>query len=129
MGFFNTLFGGSSDPESERQLAWIPLNRTSQLDEILERSHTKVQIIFKHSTRCGISNMALRQFQSVFSQNALDADLYYLDLIAFRSISNSVVEKFQVYHQSPQVIIIKNGEVVAHESHGAINGLNFSRFS
>jgi len=73
--------------------------------------------------------MALNQFQSQFSAEILDADLYYLDLLSFRSISNAIAQRFGVHHQSPQVLIIKNGLIIAHESHGAIGSINFEKYS
>ncbi len=99
-----------------------------QLDEIVERSKTKTQFIFKHSTRCGISRMALSQFKKNYPFSESEADLYYLDLLAFRAISNAIAERFQVMHQSPQLLVIKNGVAVADESHGGINNMELTEF-
>lgn len=126
MGLFTKLFGGSSDSDAinkENELPWIALKTIEQLDEIVENSKTKTQLIFKHSTRCGISRMVINQFKKDYKLSENDADLYYLDLLSFRSISNAVAEKFQIRHESPQLLIIKNGEVVAHDSHSGINRL------
>ncbi|WP_370390912.1 bacillithiol system redox-active protein YtxJ [uncultured Winogradskyella sp.] len=127
MGLFNKIFQKSSEPKDEKVLPWQPLTRTDQLTEIEERSKTKAQFIFKHSTRCGISRMVLNQFIANYDEN-LNADLYYLDLLSYREISNEVGYKFQVMHQSPQLLVIKNGIVVAHASHGAINEVNLLKF-
>ncbi|TYB77341.1 bacillithiol system redox-active protein YtxJ [Bizionia gelidisalsuginis] len=128
MGFINKLFGGSSEPKEEKVLPWLLLTSESQLETIEERSKTKTQVVFKHSTRCGISSMAMNQFVSNYELTAEDLDLYYLDLLNFKSVSNEVGYKFQVLHESPQLLVIKNGVVVAHESHGAINALDLNRF-
>ena len=128
MGFIDKLFGGSKEVKEEKVLPWIPLNDIQQLNHIEEKSKTKTQVIFKHSTRCGISRMVINQFVDGHNLTEKDLDLYYLDLISFRDVSNEVGYKFQVVHQSPQLLVIKNGAVVAHDSHGAINGIDLSQF-
>ena len=123
---FKKLFG-SSEPKVEKVLPWQPLSDVSQLSTIAERSKTKTQLIFKHSTRCGISSMVMKQFVSAYDLES-KADLYYLDLLNYRDVSNEVGYKFQVMHQSPQLLVIKNGVVVAHASHGGINEMDLERF-
>jgi bacillithiol system protein YtxJ len=126
MGFLKNIFG-SSEPKEEKLLPWKALTNVSQLAEIEQRSNTKTQVIFKHSTRCGISSMVMNQFVSMYDLDA-DLDLYYLDLLSYRDVSNEVGYKFQVMHQSPQLLIIKNGVTFAHASHGAINDIDLLRF-
>jgi bacillithiol system protein YtxJ len=131
MGFIKKLFGPSTGSENnkkeEKILPWIALQSVLQLDEIQSKSKTRTQVIFKHSTRCGISRMVMNQFVDAFDVEA-KLDLYYLDLLSYREVSNAVVNKFQVLHESPQLLIIKNGTVVAHASHGAINEIDVSSF-
>ncbi|RAJ17145.1 bacillithiol system redox-active protein YtxJ [Olleya aquimaris] len=127
MGFFKNILGGSSEPKEEKVLPWKPLTDLSQLAEIKTRSKDKTQVIFKHSTRCGISKMVLNQFTDAFNINA-NLDLYYLDLLNYREVSNEVGYQFQVMHQSPQLLVIKNEEVVAHASHGAINEIDLTTY-
>ena len=98
-----------------------------QLQEISEKSKGKTQLIFKHSTRCGISRMVLNQFIENYDLET-NADLYYLDLLSYRDVSNEVCYKFNVLHQSPQLLIIKNDIVAKHASHGAINNLNYVNY-
>lgn len=131
MGLLNKLFGtstGSATNKDEKVLPWIPLNELPQLDLIQTKSSTKTQVIFKHSTRCGISRMVMKQFVDAYNFTEKDLDLYYLDLLNYRDVSNEVGYKFQVMHESPQLIVIKNGVVVAHASHGTINTIDLSRF-
>lgn len=99
---------------------WINLTDINQLDLIIEESKNKPVVIFKHSTRCIISKMALRGFENDYN---LDNDYfcYYLDLIAYRDISNEIANRFGIEHQSPQLLIIKNGLVVYNESHEGID--------
>ena len=127
MGIFNKMFGGSSEPKEEKVLPWIPLNNITQLDTIADKSKTKTQLIFKHSTRCGISRMVMNQFVAAYDVDA-NVDLYYLDLLSYRDVSNEVGYKFQVMHQSPQLLVLRNGVVVAHASHGGINEIDLTQF-
>ncbi len=126
MGLFKTIFG-SSEPKKEKVLPWLPLTEMSQLEDILKKSNDKTQLVFKHSTRCGISRMVLNQFVDAYDLNA-DADLYYLDLLSYRNVSDEVGYKFQVLHESPQLLVIKNEITVAHASHGAINEIDLRKF-
>lgn len=128
MSFFSKIFvTKSSQNKEEKILPWIPLTSTDELDHIVERSKTKTQLIFKHSTRCGISRMVMNQFVASYNLD-LNTDLYYLDLLSYREVSNEVGYKFQVLHESPQLLVIKNGVVVAHASHGAINDIDLVKF-
>lgn len=99
---------------------WIDVNQPAQLDAIFDASFTKPQLLFKHSTRCGISAHALQKMES--GENLLSPliDCHYLDLLAYRPISNLIVEKWEVPHLSPQVIVLKAGKVIYTASHGAI---------
>lgn len=125
MGLFDKIF--KTEKKEEKVLPWIPLNTLPQLNYIAEKSKTKTQIIFKHSTRCGISKMVINQFIDTYEFSEKELDLYFLDLLNYRDVSNEVGYKFQVMHQSPQLLVVKNGVVVAHASHGAINAYPVSR--
>ena len=76
MGLFNKLFSGSSEEKVEKILPWIALNEIKQLDDIIVKSKTKTQLIFKHSTRCGISRMVMNQFVGNYNFNEEQLDLY-----------------------------------------------------
>ena len=91
----------------------------SQLAEIKEQSKVKPQLIFKHSTRCSISSVAKSRLER--STPPENVDFYFLDLIKNRDISNKIAEEFSVSHESPQVLLIKNGECVYDESHSGIS--------
>lgn len=121
MGIFGNLFGSTTSQDAGTNIPWVPLNDLGQLEEIKQKSKHKPQVIFKHSTTCGISRMVLNMFGSNFNIDAEAIDLYFLDLHANREISNEVAITFQVLHQSPQLLVIKNEETVFHTSHGAIS--------
>lgn len=98
---------------------WIQLNNLTQLEEIKENQNDEISLIFKHSTRCSISSMALSRLERSWKDTKIKT--YLLDLIANRDISNEIQNKFGVYHESPQVIIIKNGKAIYDASHMAIS--------
>lgn len=127
------LFGlfGSKDSSEEKEVKGIPWNKldsVAQLEVIAEESKTVPVAIFKHSTSCGISRMVLRNFERGYDLEPGQMKLYFLDLLANRDVSNEVVYKFQVIHQSPQLLIIKNETAVAHESHHSIQAGELSNF-
>lgn len=98
---------------------WIELNNQQQLSEIKELSRTRPQVIFKHSTRCSISTVVKNRLEK--NEQPGSVDFYFLDLIRFRSVSDKIAEEFAVYHESPQVLLIKNAECVYEESHNGID--------
>ena len=100
-------------------MKWIHLTDEGQLNEIIIKSQHRPQVIFKHSTRCSISSVALQRLQKAQQPEGLD--FYFLDLLAHRSLSNKVVEVFAVHHESPQVLVIKQGKCVFDESHLGIS--------
>jgi bacillithiol system protein YtxJ len=100
-------------------MQWIKLTTEEQLKEISDRSHHRPQVIFKHSTRCSISSTALGRLEK--AQPPSDVDFFYLDLLQHRGLSNKVAQTFGVNHESPQVLIIKQGQCIFDESHLGIS--------
>ena len=98
---------------------WIHLTDEEQLKQIIINSQNKPQVIFKHSTRCSISSVALQRLQKVHAPQGID--FYLLDLIAHRQVSNKIADVFKVHHESPQVLVIKGGECIYDESHLSIS--------
>jgi len=96
-------------------MKWVEIENSGQVDTLLDDSMTTAQLIFKHSTRCSISSMALRRAEDHLPIENLSAN--FLDLIAYRDVSNYIAELTGVTHQSPQVILIRNKEVIYHASH------------
>ena len=100
-------------------MEWKVLREEGQIDEIIRNSAAKPQVIFKHSTRCSISAVAKGRLDR--AKASPDADFYYLDLISYRSISNKVAQVFGVHHESPQVLVIRDGVCVYDDSHMGIS--------
>ncbi|OYU80381.1 MAG: thioredoxin family protein [Flavobacterium sp. BFFFF1] len=108
---------------------WTPLENLIQLDTLENDSFSKSVAIFKHSTRCGISRFVLKQFEKEYNIDANKIDLYYLDLLENRQVSNEVASRFGITHQSPQLIVIRNGKAVFHASHDSISAKELEKFT
>jgi bacillithiol system protein YtxJ len=121
MSMFSNIFGSSEkQDDSNGKINWIPLNYLGQLDEMVAFSNQKPAVIFKHSTRCSVSRFALKQFENEFDLED-QVDIYFLDLLEHRDISNEIANRFGVYHQSPQLLLIKEGKSVYNVSHSDID--------
>ena len=131
MGIFNSMFGGDKEDKTQENnsIPWTQLTTVEQLEEIKEKSLAKPQFLYKHSTTCGISKMVLNQLEKNPQLLNDSFDLYFLDLKRYREVSNAIATKFEVEHQSPQVLILKNGSTVAHTSHGDINDLVLEKYA
>ena len=121
MSIFNSIFGTSENNANPSKINWIPLTDLGQLNEISQLSNEKPVLIFKHSTRCSISRMALKQFENEYDLSDNEVTTYFLDLIAFRDISNEIALRFNIIHQSPQLLLIIGGKSVYDVSHSAID--------
>jgi len=122
MSLFNKFFGNSDSKDTtSNSFKWNDLTELKQLDEVVAESAQTPVVIFKHSTRCPVSRMALKNFENEYSIDTDAAKPYFLDLIAHRDISNEIAARFNVVHQSPQVLIIKDGKAVYDESHDSID--------
>jgi bacillithiol system protein YtxJ len=121
MSFFKNMFNSSEEKDSnENKINWNELTDLGQLNEIIAASNEKPVAIFKHSTRCSVSRMALKQFENEFNSSD-KVTPYFLDLIAHRDISNEIANRFGVTHQSPQLILIKEGKAIYNVSHSDID--------
>jgi bacillithiol system protein YtxJ len=98
---------------------WIHLTDDEQLKQIISKSQERPQVIFKHSTRCSISSVALQRLQKVSQPSNID--FYFLDLLSYRTLSNRIAQVFNVPHESPQVLVIRDGQCIYEESHMGIS--------
>lgn len=123
-GIFESFFGGNPSRKERVNFGhWVPLTSLSQWQTLFTDSQNSNEpiAIFKHSTRCGVSSHVKRNVENAYEQATEKVPLYFLDLIQYRSISNQIASDLSVPHQSPQLIVIKNGEVVYAESHHSIS--------
>ena len=97
---------------------WSTLKTEQEWDAILERSATVPQLVYKHSTQCDISSMIKNRLAKKPLPEGIE--FHYLDLIAYRSLSNKIAQVLGVRHESPQVLLIRDGKCIFHESHMAI---------
>lgn len=98
---------------------WTSLDSAEQINSIKQKQGYSA--IFKHSTRCSISMMVKKRFELDWNKLPSDLPLYFLDLIKYRDLSNLVSKDFNVYHESPQLLLIKDGECVLDLSHGEVS--------
>jgi bacillithiol system protein YtxJ len=110
------LFGSAKS-----NFPWTRLTSTEQLDELIAQSATVPVLLFKHSTTCNISAMVISRFENKWKADPSACICVYLDLLAYRSVSNAVAAKTGIVHQSPQALLFKNGKVVYDASHGSID--------
>ena len=127
MGFFNSISGSSQENQSLSKVGWRQLKDLGQLNELVAESADLPVLIFKHSTRCSVSRMVLKQFENEFSMHEKITP-YFLDLVAHRAVSTEIAHRFGVLHQSPQLIVIKDGKAVFNESHGSITASQLEQF-
>ena len=114
MSIFNNLFGGNSNGSSLKEF-WNEIESSEDLEAAVEASKVGKVVIFKHSTRCMISKTILRNFERQIESESVDLPkFYYLDLLNHRDISNEIAQKFSVVHQSPQIVVIENSQVIHH---------------
>jgi bacillithiol system protein YtxJ len=111
MGWFNS--------NKNDKLKWLRIEDDLSYKDAIQSSYEEVILIFKHSTRCSISSMALNRMED--TENKTIDRCYYLDLLSFREISNRIESDFNVKHQSPQILVIKNGKCIFHTSHSNIS--------
>jgi bacillithiol system protein YtxJ len=127
MSILKNLFGSSEPTTNNSNVEWIPLTDLGQLNEIINKSTETPVAIFKHSTRCSVSRMALKQFESEFNLTS-KVTSYFLDLLEHRNISNEIASRFGVVHQSPQLILIKDGKAIYNASHSDIAAAELKQF-
>lgn len=125
MGLFKKFKSKSTSKEKEIKeeqapIPWHQLNQMEQLDNIMKESSSKPVVIFKHSTRCGISRAVLKMFERKYSYSDDQLKLYYLDLLQNRDISNEIAARLKIHHESPQLIVLKDGKAVYNTSHHSI---------
>ncbi|MFK7786355.1 MAG: bacillithiol system redox-active protein YtxJ [Crocinitomicaceae bacterium] len=114
-------FSKNKEEKKQEGLPWERLTSVNQLKEVVASSAEKPVLLFKHSTRCSISSMALNGFIRSWEGTPEEIDIYYLDLISYRDVSNATALETGVIHQSPQVIVLKNNEVVYTATHSSID--------
>lgn len=128
MSFLKNMFGtGTANEEITSKVGWRALTDLGQLNEIIHLSTEKPVVILKHSTRCYISKSALKQFENEFDLQEKIIP-YFLDLLEHRAISNEIAVRFGVEHQSPQLIVIKDGKPVYTASHENIDASKLEQF-
>lgn len=119
MGFFGF---GKKNIEVNVSVKWLRLNNAADLDQLIQKeSFEKPVMLFKHSIRCSISSMPLSRLENYWDIDEEVLQPVYLDLINYRELSNKIAADLDVMHQSPQVLIVKNGKCTYQASHNQID--------
>lgn len=127
MGIIKKIFGDRSVAGNKPAIKWANLDSMTDIEGMIDQSQRNTVIVFKHSNRCGISGSVLRRFEGQAKNYPTDQFLYYfLNVIHHRNISNEISGKFSIQHESPQLIIIQYGKVVAYDSHYEILNMDLS---
>ncbi len=127
MNLIKKIFGGDTLEKVKKELPWITLNSVDQLDVIKEKSKVKTQVIYKHSKKCMGSEQVMERFVDNYQLTANDLDLHYLDLNDCEEVSNRTGQKFNIDNESPQLIVLRNEDVVIYTSNQAINMINLEQ--
>lgn len=112
---------------TENKVNWNKLENIDQLKEAMEKSFESPVLFFKHSTRCGVSSTALKNFERSWKTLGVECKLYFIDLLAFREVSNLISQLTNVTHESPQVIVIKENNVIYSASHSRIDAESITK--
>lgn len=102
-------------------MQWKNITDLTQISQI--QNQEGYSLIFKHSTRCSVSAMAKRRFEMDWETIPENTSLYFLDLISYRDLSAQIAETFQVHHESPQILLIKDGDCILDASHSDISAV------
>lgn len=126
MGFFKKIAQALSSEQAtgSNQEVWRKVASEEDVDQILSASNFRPQIVFKHSSSCGISFFAKRSLDTPKLLENEDVDLHLIDVIRERSISLAFAERMGIRHESPQIFVLKNEEVQWHDSHNSVNAKN-----
>ena len=122
MGFLNKLFGKGTE-ESD----WVQLESEDSVEEVFTASGTRIQLILKHSQSCAVSFFAKQNLDSVPLEEWPEMDRSMVEVVRFRPISQYIAQKTSIRHESPQVLVIVNEEVIFHTSHSEVNKVNIQQ--
>jgi len=128
MGLLKSLFRSRNEDNNVNIIEWKNLEIITDIDGIIGQSESNTIVIFKHSTRCGISSSVLRRFEKQANPLPDQTIFYLLNVIQHRNISNEISQRFSIHHESPQLMIIKQRKVIAHDSHYEILNIDLSNY-
>ncbi|WP_426474320.1 bacillithiol system redox-active protein YtxJ [Chryseobacterium balustinum] len=121
MSFLDKIFGGKQE-QGETKSFWKTIKSEEDLEKAIKQSYENRVAVFKHSTNCFISKTVLKNFEKeIENSDEQNVSFYFLDLLAFRPISNKIAEDFGIRHESPQLIVIEDGKAINNASHQDIS--------
>ena len=96
------------------------LETPAQLDSAVEASFSRPVLIFKHSLTCGRSAWAYREFEALVQASQARAEAFLVHVQTARPVSTAIAERLGVRHESPQALLVVDGVVRWHASHGGL---------
>lgn len=97
---------------------WTKIENEQDLNDLNEISRKKICLLFKYSTRCPTSGVALDRLERDWNPDEMEeVEPYFLDLIKHRNLSNVIADHYDVMHESPQIILIEKGKSIFDTSH------------
>jgi bacillithiol system protein YtxJ len=90
---------------------FVKITDTKAFEEMADRSKERPVVIFKHSLTCAISAGAYDQMAEFEGEVAL------IEVQRAPELSTEIENRLGVEHESPQVIVLRNGQVVWNASH------------
>ncbi|NHN24378.1 bacillithiol system redox-active protein YtxJ [Flavobacterium jejuense] len=131
MSFLNKIFGSSENEKAEESYVkpkFYTLTGIEEFETIDAISYEKSVVLFKHSTRCSISRFVLKRFDAEYDFSEEQMNWYLLDLLNYRDVSNEIARRYSIEHQSPQIIVVRNGKAVFNTSHDSIDFSDLKQF-
>ena len=100
------------------------ISSSQTLSEVLDESCQRKIVIFKHSTTCPVSARAWREVQNFISESTNEVLVTMIKVIESRPVSNQVAEELGIKHQSPQVLLVSDRQVLWNASHQSVTESN-----
>lgn len=119
MNFFNRVINMFTVRENLSE-HWVVPSTEEDLKPIFDKG-SGTHLIYKHSNACMTCVFVKRSLDAVVPNFREHVTCHYIDVRHSRPLSNFVRELSGIKHESPQVILVHNGQVSWHASHGAID--------
>jgi len=110
-------------------MSWIKLQDINQLNKNISKEKDSLIVLFKHSTGCLFSKIIFFRFKKTIKKQNGQLTLYYLDVLKYRELSNEIASQYNIQHETPQVLVIKNGQLMTSASHSEILSINFQDYT
>ena len=101
---------------------FTPLLSEADVERAIGASHHRPVVICKHSATCGISAQALDSLEEWFGAESRTPEAYIVTVQTHRALSTGLAERFGIRHETPQLLLLRDGVVTWHASHHHVRG-------